>query len=296
MFIWLKDYIAQGKLTLDEVNQFVNFNVALIIINQAIGLLGYGYAAYGQGTDWAVGTTGYSFSGNEYGVLVCLFFSLKLYLLKEQKVSGLKYLMYFLLFQVITITIASKSVMLGTFLSGVFIGISFKFTRALRLGLISLLCIVFSLPYLELDFSGIAAFQRITYSYQTRELVGALYSGRDDMLRGCFDLFREGYSGFENLVGIGPSRLAYLGKSPEMDPFDVLFFYGIIGAFVVYLPFLLLCLKNIFRRKRDMIDQYVSFMAILIFFISFFAGHVLFSVAVAPIFSIIFSMHEIRTK
>ena len=66
-------------------------------------------------------------------------------------------------------------------------------------------------------------------------------------------------------------------RTVEMDPFDVLLNYGIVGVLLCYSFYIYLLIKSWKYRRKNMIAKLVLYVNLLILSASSFAGHIIFS-------------------
>ena len=112
-----------------------------------------------------------------------------------------------------------------------------------------------------------------------------MLSGRQNKLGSAFQDFREG-GVYKWLFGITRgSQKAII----EMDVFEVLFYYGLVGAVFMLWPYLKLGFGFVlkFIKERTMVAFAVFCSLSLCAFYLFMAGHILFSVTSGFYFSFI---------
>lgn len=73
-------------------------------------------------------------------------------------------------------------------------------------------------------------------------------------------------------------------KTIEMDPFDIFFRHGIIGFIIYFIPFIL-CIGDIFKRRKNINNNYLLLIVISIILMNL-SGHVIVSPAVSIYLSV----------
>ena len=135
-----------------------------------------------------------------------------------------------------------------------------------------------------------------TYKYETlddiisnkivRKILGVLLSGRADFFAKNYGVFID--SGITNILfGLGWNDRPELNytfdrKLVEIDVFDILIHYGVIGFILYFIPtifFVLKIIKNIRRWKIETL--FYTAIMFLVFFASVFAGHIFAAPAVS---------------
>lgn len=289
-YFWLKEQKRNSFINNTMIDKLITFNIYVVIINQVIGIMGFGYYSYSFGSDATLGTTGFFFSGNEYAILLLMLFSLKLFFIFKNKNFKL-YLLWLLILLTLAITTAIKTVIVGTFLVAILIPTSLKIGNLFKLTVTIFIGFIVYLTQISTLNLNFALIERLLWIYDNKGLVSLLISGRDDFLIKGLDLFINKYSTIEQLIGIGYFRLNEIAVHPEMDFFDVLFMFGFIGLIIVYVPFLVIVISKIKPLKRSSNFRYVTLLSILIALISFFVGHLMFSVAAAPFIALILTLN-----
>jgi len=261
----------------------------IIGLNQVVGLFGYGYSSYSSG----VGTTGFFYSGNEYGAIMLAVVSLQLLMIKKHRPSY--YYPIFLLLLTFAVTTAIKTAILGILVMGLFIAINFNFKKIVAFTVTSILLIQV-IYYFSFDYiSNIPALNRLIWIFQNKGVETLLFSGRDAMLNEGFDFFINKLNIIEQFLGLGYYRWHTYIAHPEMDMFDIIFMYGFVGLFIIYLPFVFQLFSRINKGilAISIEKRFVGFMALLFFSISFVAGHVIFSVALSPFLAITLNIDKL---
>jgi hypothetical protein len=245
----------------------VIFNVLVL------GVMNIGFAAY---NDENVATSkGFFFAGNELSVLAIILFS---YMIFKSYSAKWKYRGLFLLILLVTaFYIGTKSMIVGTIILNLLIpkitvparnrSISKKIFKTVTVIFIVIIIVIGGYHFLTLT----GVWHRWVFFYN-KNGIAFIFSGR-------LDFVSEGIMDYVN----APLLFKFMGlggfRTVEMDFFDVLLNFGAFGVFTIY-SFYLLILGNIRRLKSNKEYPFarLSFITLIfILYISFFAGHVIFS-------------------
>ncbi|HJA85012.1 MAG TPA: O-antigen ligase family protein, partial [Candidatus Bacteroides avicola] len=134
--------------------------------------------------------------------------------------------------------------------------------------------------YHEILFSILSSiYDVVIYRFKENDnFFNFILSGRDNYVREAFsEFFKSNFWEVKLILGGGAFmsfRSEYVSgmifDTLEMDFFDVLFMYGLIGA-LLYLSVIIYLIISSYRISRKL-----SFLFIFLFLHSFFAGHVFF--------------------
>lgn len=276
-YFYVYKMIKEGKIVNCDVERIIDFNCKVVLVNQIVGLIGFGYLSYVN----QIGVTGFYFAGNEYSILIVVLCAIKLrFLLAKNK--RLNYVIWSVLFIGIALSTAIKTAILGVLILILFYPVVKNLKKLVFIGGITLLAVVFS--WETIRSLNLAIIERLVWIYDNFGITTLIMSGRDYFLHDALRFFLEDYSFIHKFIGIGFFKLNELTKIPEMDFFDVLLMQGVFGIVFVYLPFLFILmrpiLKGIFSRESD--TRRVMIVCCLVVVISFIAGHVIFSASLAP--------------
>lgn len=196
---------------------------------------------------------------------------------------------------------ATKTGLIGVLSCGVFLLLYTGFVRKQYIKQIAitvvgaLTCIVIIYKF-YIHGNGVDAIQRWKYFYSNMDLLSFMLSGRNQMLLNTVQVWKS--SAINVLLGMGYSRteqlLFYIDRDQnfngaEMDYFDVVFYYGVLGfSFVVFLlRHYIKCLKCLTYKNKY---SYFCFLYIISSTISFLGGHVLNSPLAGVVFCLVFSL------
>lgn len=262
------------------------FNFLILVINLVLGILGFGFTQY-VGEDVNIGSRGFFFAGNEVsGTMIVLFSIVCFYVWDKYKRFYIPVSLFLLVLSLIK---ATKVAILGTAIITFLIPFVMErnyilsVTRLkLIIGVLSLVLVplLVALIYFGLEQTGLIV--RLTYFYQNYDLITFLLSSRDVNIVKGMDYYFNEFTFFEQLFGIGSHRLGVLLNgvhSVEVDFFDFLFYYGSIGAisivlfwlYLIYLAFKKLPCRTCYFAPAVFLSN------LLLLFISFTAGHIMYS-------------------
>lgn len=238
-------------------------NLSVIILNIIFSLVGIGYFAYSQG----IGYTGFFFAPNELSFLVLIFFSHYLYEINLRKSKY--FIPLFILLLIISTMLAMKVAIMGVFLVGWFVFFSGKLT--LKKMIFASVVLLFVIFLLSKYFYLLEAFiNMLKYRYNSSDnMINFFLSNRDKFLIEEIGLYLNS-SAIALLFGLSGTMTV------EMDFFDVLFNYGLIGFIIIYLFYIYVVItsrKN--KTKRD--GRFSLFVNLLVILTSLFVGHFVFS-------------------
>lgn len=268
----------------DIIKRIFVINALVLIANIILGILGFGYHSYGDGGEDATGYRGFFYSINELsGVILVVFGAILFY--GKVHFSNIKFhiVFFFLLFCVVMFS--TKTAMGGLLIIYVFL--QYLFVKKNYIVLISIfLCIIISvllyLGYRMVVDNGL--WDRWMYFYdKSDDFFSFILSGRNVFWENMkHQYLNSGFWGI--LVGLGGNLTV------EMDPFDALLNFGILGLIIVY-GFWFYMIKQAFsRRNYSLLAKFVLFVDLLILLFSIFAGHLMFSGLLGPFIPVLNSL------
>lgn len=273
IFCYIKKSITlYPERTFKKIHKAISINAVILSFNIILGTLGIGYTQY----NGAIGSRGFFYSGNEISGVILTIFPYLLFYVKQKFIgSAFKYFSISLLLLTITILTTTKTAILSCLLSICLVPLlnsipqSHKKKKHGCFILFSILIISYGLYY---ALTNSPIWERWSFFYEKNGLIGVLLSGRDDLVNVKMEQYLN--SGWLHLsLGLGRKGTV------EVDPFDTLFNYGIIGCFLVYGFYIYLLITAITYKARKIFPyaSLVVFIDILILFASSIAGHIIFS-------------------
>lgn len=275
MFLYIKQYvIKRPDFALKNIDKAISINIVVLIGNIILGILGIGYAQYGD----SIGSRGFFYAGNEISGVMLVLFPYVLFRMKLlYSVTSYQYIIVAVLLVLTAMFAATKTAILGIVFTLCIIpvlnnAVNLSRSRRLKLflfGTLFLFVLVYGGYYLIIDTE---LWERWSFFYEKQGLTYLLFSGRDEMVLSAMNTYLD-----SNAITCWLGRGQY--DSVEVDPFDALFNYGIIGFFVVYSFYFTLLLKSNSLRKHSayIFAPMVFLVDILLLVASSMAGHILFS-------------------
>ncbi|WP_157955142.1 hypothetical protein [Halomonas denitrificans] len=255
----------------------VMVGAAALLANQFLYFFDIGFSNYGVEKEALLGGTGFIFAGNEVGVTLIALFSLYLYFFSGK-------LLFFLggitAFFAASIALMSKTAIFGVFLV-LFIYFIFKMKRVYAY-IVILVCFPFALFFSSFIASFLGpSISRWSYFYNE---YGVIY------FLGGVKRWKAIEAWFVD-ISSDPVKLL-LGEGwtglPENNFFDLVQGFGLLG-FSIYLFYMVYVLINFRINSPD--SRYFFCVIILIFVISFFAGHVVQSALFSLYFGLIANLY-----
>ena len=268
----------------------------VILFNVLIGLLGYGFSTYSSG----FGYQGYFSAGNEVaGALVICYAVLSFNAFIQKKYFN--YLIIFLLGFSCAFLLGMKTAILGIVLLTVFL-----FTTNYRGNKPFVIKFVFSfilfsfllLLFVEIDLERLLYFyDRFNFFLEKSGLVSAVFSGREKYVEIILQGHYFSSSIYELIFGLGRIGLPSISNTMEIDPLDILVWFGSSVFFLWVLSISVIFLLMFFNFLKTK-QLYFVFVWLLILFISSIAGHFFVSGMTSTLlpFLIIYSIRNIKSQ
>lgn len=271
------------------IEKIINYNLILFPMFLIVPtILNLGSNVYAGG----LGSKGFFYSNNELSIVMSILFIFAIDKLYNN--FNIKNLSVLLLVGITLLSIGSKTGMIiPMIISMIYLIRSFidkdnkqKFRKFMIIAAIgSLVILIFICPNLIIEFINR---QLYLYSIDGGSIVYAILSGRNEFLSIIYAYFIEsnhkmmtlifGYGEYvkNRIIASGLSSEYNPGvlKSIEMDFFDMLFGYGIIGIILVYGYFVETFVKN-YSLKKERFKYTVAFISIM--FLGFLSGHIFYS-------------------
>lgn len=268
----------------DIIKRIFVINALVLIANIILGILGFGYHSYGEGEDDATGYRGFFFAINELsGVILVVFGAILFYSKVHFSKLIFHIVFFFLLFFVVMFS--TKTAMGGLLI--IYIFLQYLFTKKRNIVLISIfLCIIISVllyfGYRMVVENGL--WDRWMYFYdKSDDFFSFLLSGRNVFWENMKQQYlNSGFWGI--LVGLGGNLTV------EMDPFDALLNFGILGLIIVYGFWFYMIKQAYSKRNINLLAKFVLFVDFLILLFSIFAGHLMFSGLLGPFIPVLNSL------
>ncbi|WP_454670515.1 hypothetical protein [Aliidiomarina sp. Khilg15.8] len=301
-------YLFFSQLIKDGYVRYVlliaKISFAALFLNILLGVLGFGFPMYVSG-GIGIGTRGLIFAGNEIGgaLLVSGSMIMAALLLRDSFIR-------FLLLGVVMILMAGAMTNKVPILGGMMLLVAFPVIRMLQTwegfyvdrkafyfnainGFIFPLFVTVGL-YLALYQSGLMA--RLTHFYETNGLLMLLLSGREVWMFEAIAIFKQNYSALEMLFGTGFTWFNDISvkKSVEIDLFDFLMSYGVLGVTLAYGVFFYMFGKALLRFRVNRFAPYLAFTIALLIGVSLTSGHIMYSGTAGYLIAMLFALTNFR--
>lgn len=282
IFIFLLNYNDDYKISYIEMKKILKYNVFFILTTILIAkLTNTGFNSYSDTV--TTGVVGWYYSANEISGIITILFPLFLEdILKNNKYSFI--LVMYVIFMMMML--GTKTPLLGVLISliALFIHILLKDKNKKNI-----FKIVFFISYTVILFFNSSYLSNLN-SGRYISTTNAVFSSRDIYLNNTTREYIN-HNLEEKLFGLGSTNNKVLEKYVEMDFYDLLYRYGIIGFIIFMIPFFKIVLKMMEYALSHLNNyNYDKMILILItmlsLLISFFAGHILSAPAVSIYFGI----------
>ncbi|NLN26534.1 MAG: hypothetical protein GX163_12985 [Bacteroidetes bacterium] len=270
------------------LKNWIIFSYIVFAINILLKYVGLGFPFYDYNN---TGTTGFFYAGNEISALHLILYGIIAYQLYEIKHAKWKFYLFFLFNLFLGITITSKTAMLGTVMvTGLIIANPENLNKInLRKLIIWFSSIAILIP-LTIYFAirllrDSLIWHRFYYFYHKWDFVTFIFSQRNLRVEKMWPIYKEQWSFLEQMIGGGQYYYENQLKSViEIDFFDILFAYGIIGALIFVLVIILLFLIAYVQYRNGYPYARLSLLMLVVLTLeSSIAGHV-FNSGIAGIF------------
>lgn len=261
---------------------------ALVLVNAALGLAGYGGTAYQPMEEVSqkfLGVKGFFISTNELSALL-LVLSGWLFC-RSWQLCRWAYPLLGMAAIFIAALLLTKTGLFGILL--LLAGIPLLLLRGEQwraakiyllgiLGILLVLTVVLLLNWRQL-LQVIGLYDKLMFAYEQRGLAGILLSSRDFYLQRNFTLVAEQYPHWLQLFGVGQGGVKLWLKKYfiELDFFDLLLFYGLAGAMLFALSFVRLFKALFSRLTQSPLVKPLLLLNVILFTVAMLAGHVLTS-------------------
>ena len=282
IFIFLLNYNDDYKISYIEMKKILKYNVFFILTTILIAkLTNTGFNSYSDTV--TTGVVGWYYSANEISGIITILFPLFLEdILKNNKYSFI--LVMYVIFMMMML--GTKTPLLGVLISliALFIHILLKDKNKKNI-----FKIVFFISYTVILFFNSSYLSNLN-SGRYISTTNAVFSSRDIYLNNTTREYIN-HNLEEKLFGLGSTNNKVLEKYVEMDFYDLLYRYGIIGFITFMIPFFKIVLKMMEYALSHLNNyNYDKMILILItmlsLLIAFFAGHILSAPAVSIYFGI----------
>ena len=282
IFIFLLNYNDDYKISYIEMKKILKYNVFFILTTILIAkLTNTGFNSYSDTV--TTGVVGWYYSANEISGIITILFPLFLEdILKNNKYSFI--LVMYVIFMMMML--GTKTPLLGVLISLITLFIHILLKDKNKKNIFK---IVFFISYTVILFFNSSYLSNLN-SGRYISTTNAVFSSRDIYLNNTTREYIN-HNLEEKLFGLGSTNNKVLEKYVEMDFYDLLYRYGIIGFIIFMIPFFKIVLKMMEYALSHLNNyNYDKMILILItmlsLLIAFFAGHILSAPAVSIYFGI----------
>ncbi|MFB0870641.1 hypothetical protein ACEU6N_15525 [Enterobacter hormaechei] len=260
--------------------------LSFTLLNFLLAQLGYGYSAYGDAAlndayaEYSVGAKGFFFAGNEVSILLMFlaaFVSLYFY----------KYFWTFFLLVALlgcSILLSTKTAMIASLaMVAVWFFVRYR-SLSVKYLIPAAIVAIFALIFIinpDINLSG-AKWTQFVYIYENGGITRLIFSGRDEFVDAAWRMM-QGNDAFitgEYFFGFTKEYLEFqrIKSSVEIDLIDMYLWFGVAGVvfFFYYMKFVWSKVKyGCYETRMSRLISLCFFT--MIFFVSFFSGHVVYS-------------------
>lgn len=271
------------------LHQIMLTSFAILFINILLGRLGFGFAAYLPNDyfpDLNLGTKGFFKATNELSALLLVLSGyLFAYYWPQCK---WRFLLCVALAWFIASAMLTKTGLMGVLLLA--IGVPLLQSRRYWLPyqrwviaalFVSVVCAALLLWQLPLILQTFGVGQKLQLTYQQQGLLGVILSSRDVFAAENWDLAELYFSDWHRLIGIGVAGLGLYAQKPlaEIDPFDLLLWFGTFGLAYYVLWFVMVIRQSLwgYLTQPDSVIAGLLFINLLLLLVASMAGHTMTS-------------------
>ena len=261
---------------------------AVILLNLALGLLGFGYTAY-QPMDNVdqpfLGVKGFFYSTNELAVVMLVVSGWLLW--RSWPEHKARYLLLSLLTIGSALLLLTKTGLLGSLLLVALIPLLSArpgfyrqhYRQLLVCLLLALTALLLFVWYAEPLLRAAGLYDKLAYAYQQRGVLGILLSSRDLYLSVIWQQTEQHYQLIHRVFGVGVAGVSVLLKKYfiEIDLFDLMVFYGLAGVLIFSLTFGRFFYNSFAQLTGHPLAATVLFINLLLLGVAMLAGHVMTS-------------------
>jgi len=270
------------------VDKWIKFalwsNFTILLINLAIGALGFGRPSYALADDETAGSNGYIYAANELGATLIVLFGFVLHMFWNH------YRKYYIPMAILTslcgVLVATKTAMLAAVLLVFLVPlfnerqVFFRLTWLKIKLLVPAIILLITLIIFIVDFlQGIGLYDKFVWILSQRGVIGIIWSGREAYALDLFNVYIDQSTLFQQIFGQGTGGVAEhlrVKYSAEVDAVDTLVWFGFFG--------LLICLAmpvyfidravKIFLHHSSLYAPCVLLVNLTLLFLSQLSGHV----------------------
>jgi len=281
-------YTLPKRLTRKLLKNWIVFSYVIFAVNILLKYIGLGFPFYEYNN---TGTTGFFYAGNEISALHLVLYAMIAYHMYEIKKVKTWFFIFFLFNLFLGITITSKTAMLGTVLVTILImaspeSINRISARKIAVWVTSILVLIPLTVYFVFKLlKDSLIWERFYYFYLKWDIVTFIFSQRNLRVEKMMPIYWEEWTFLEKIIGGGQYFYEDQLKSViEIDPLDIFFAYGLIGAIIFVVVIILLFLKAYIQYRNGYPYGRLALLMLFVLVLeSSIAGHV-FNSGIAGIY------------
>ncbi len=270
------------------VEKWVKFalcsNFTILLLNLAVGAMGFGRPSYALANDETAGSNGYIYAANELGATLIVLFGFVLHVFWNN------YRKYYIAMAILAslcgVLVATKTAMLAAILLVFLIPlfnerqVFFRLTWLKMKLLVPAVILVITLVIFIVDFlKGLGLYERIMWVLSQKGIIGVIWSGRNEFSADLLSIYAHQSTFFQQVFGQGGGGVAeHVGikYSAEVDAVDTLVWFGFMGLLIcLAMPFYFIRrAAKTFLNSDSLYAPCVLLVNLLLLFLSQLSGHV----------------------
>jgi hypothetical protein len=298
-FYFKRIFQENNSKIVEKVFYWLEFSFWVFSFNIVIKLLHLGYPMYEYGE---IGTRGFFYAGNEISSLLLVTYGIIAHKILIVNQNRIKFFFFFLFNIFLAILISSKTSVLGILATSFFLYFTLgKFNvnlTAVKRLLISIGIIIPTvLFFMYKTILSLPIIVRLQYFWEKLDFVTFIFSSRNLEAKKMFTIYNDDFTIVQKLIGGG--QYFYESKTHhivEIDPLDIFFAYGILGA-LLFCFFIILLLAQSYKLKKTSKYPYANLtfiMSLVLFVVSSIAGHIYNSGIAGNFIALLFAMMYIK--
>jgi hypothetical protein len=287
-YYYFKTFAERGSKGIKPFDQFIWVSFAVVAVNLGLGAMGYGNAQRGMG----IGSRGFFNAGNDASTITTMIAAFVLSI--KYKNGWLRMMPYLLVFVFFGYVLNTKAFLGGLLIILVVLPlyghISMRLTtrnlkRMVGVAILSPLFVLLAVWIFD-RFDLWERYLTFLDQYKDDSWITFVLSRRDEHLAQGIAFMQQNFSVLDYIFGYSSGEfLAVVPSRAEIDPFEIFFYFGLVGLIAVYGWFIVVMVRS-YRIGKDTSSPLFVYqrglfaMNLYILFQSVVAGHVFMSVLV----------------
>ncbi|WP_057830667.1 O-antigen ligase family protein [Colwellia sp. TT2012] len=285
VFMYFASVYQVNSVFVEKWLKFALFsNFTILLVNLAVGALGFGRPSYALANDETAGSNGYIYAANELGATLIVLFGFVLHMFWNH------YRKYYIVMAVLTllcgVLVATKTAMLAAILLIFLVPlfnerqVFFRLTWLKIKLLVPATILVITLIIFIVDFlKGLGLYDRMMWILSQKGIIGVIWSGRNEFSAELLNIYVYQSTLFQQVFGQGGGGVAeHVGikYSAEVDAVDTLVWFGFMGLLIcLAMPFYFIGrAAKIFLNTDSLYAPCVLLVNLILLFLSQLSGHV----------------------